>query len=309
MWAFGTTARLRVTRSERAPGVQNGVSAGDAVTSAHLMAIRHEQDAMHRPCGVSEPPPDFDGSSRKGRSEHRRMRLDTPAGRAVIRQDQQPRHGRREPASLACDVPSHPSLSVQAGEQGLQIRHDRLDFDDHQRAGRGIEAENVDGPALAPEIERGLRSDRPTVRHQDPHDSLHEIRVARVQESIETLTLPEQPNVDASAERGGTPGERVNRDAIGASALDPANDGARHPDGCRHLGLRQATAHPERPHAETKANDIHARSIARGPAPGRIANNGRRLSRGRGRLPGQRHRRPGRSRSRRAVPARPSGGA
>lgn len=87
-----------------------------------------------------------------------------------------------------------------------------------------MEAENVDGTALATEVERGLGGHGPAIRREDCDHTLNEVRVACIQQPIEPLTLPEQPDIDACAQLGGDTHQRVNREPVGPPTLDPADD-------------------------------------------------------------------------------------
>jgi hypothetical protein len=85
--------------------------------------------------------------------------------------------------------------------------------------------------------------------------------VTGIEQSVQALALPQQPDVDPGTEYRRDPGEHMDRDPIRLPALDAPDRGPRDVRLRAKLGLGPLTLAPERPHPETEADDLHAASM------------------------------------------------
>jgi hypothetical protein len=70
----------------------------------------------------------------------------------LVREHQHTSDARHLPPALPCDVQRETALPIDPAEHRLQIRDHRLDLDDQQRAGAGMERQDVDRAALAANV-------------------------------------------------------------------------------------------------------------------------------------------------------------
>ena len=90
-----------------------------------------------------------------------------------------------------------------------------------------MEGQNVDRASLAELVERHLGRDNPVRRSKDAHDFLDGRGVTPVEESVESLALPEQLDEHTPAELSGNAIERPDGDSRRATLLDPGDHAAR----------------------------------------------------------------------------------
>jgi hypothetical protein len=152
------------------------------------------------------------------------MPFDAAAGGAFVRQHENSTRIRSHPASLVRQVTAEATLSVEADERCLDVGNDRFDLDDDQTTRRRVEPKNVDRPTLTTDIERDLGDGLPPVAIEQRDRSLDKVGVASVEQSIEALSLPEEPDIETRPERGRDRFQRVDRNAIGSCSLDAVDD-------------------------------------------------------------------------------------
>lgn len=163
------------------------------------------------------------------------------------------------------------ALAVDPREHRLDLRDRGLDLDHEERTGRAVERQDVDRSALVAHLEGHLGSHFLCARIEDGDGSIHQARVARIEQPVETLAVPQQPDVDAGIEPGRDQHEGVDGHTVGAAAFDPTDDRRRDASQGRQMGLRPAPAHAQRAHPETESDDIHRDSIGGSPSLGRIS--------------------------------------
>lgn len=207
------------------------------------------------------------------------MRIDPAACSSVVGQNKESRHTPHRPAAFACDGGCEATLSIEREQHRLEVGDHGLDLDHEQRSGRPVEREDVDRAPFAANVEGHLGRDLPVGGTQDLEYSVDEPGVSRIEESIQTLALPEQPNIYAGIEGDRDANEGMQRYAIGMPALDPPNDGTRHARPLRELVLGPASPVTERSKSEAEPDSIHRSRMETSPclrlmsgrAPARIA--------------------------------------
>jgi hypothetical protein len=232
------------------------------------MIICQEQHPSQPPGRSGKPAANLDAPRRQGCIERRGVLMHTSPGGSIVRQYQEPRHAAHEPASLTCDLGREPGLAVENAKHRLEVRHDRLDLDDEERPGRWVEREDVDGAALAADVERHLGGDLPPHRPETAQHPLREVGVSAVEQPIEAFALPQQSHGHRPAERRRHADQDVQGDAIGATALDATNDTPRHVRRTGETLLRPATSTAQRSHPESESHDIHGRECVEPRSPG-----------------------------------------
>jgi hypothetical protein len=110
----------------------------------------------------------------------------------------------------------------------------------------GWNARTVDRTALPAKIERDLRERRPTTPTEQFEHSFDQLRVPLIQQPIQALSLPEQADIDASAELGRDSFQGMKRDPRRVSALDTSDDRSRGARPGSERFLAPAAAMPER---------------------------------------------------------------
>jgi hypothetical protein len=86
-------------------------------------------------------------------------------------------------------------------EHRLAVRHDRLDLDDEDRAGRAVATEHIDRSTLAADRERDLDENVPVEIGEERGNPLDQASMRRVEQPIEVLATPAQARVQACLER------------------------------------------------------------------------------------------------------------
>lgn len=99
---------------------------------------------------------------------------------------------------------------------------------------------------------------------------LDEARMSGIQQAVQTLPLPQQPDVDPGTQLGRNTLQRVNRESVDMPALDPPDNRPGDAGTDTELRLCHATSHPQRAHAQPEPDDVHRGSIAMVDAPPRV---------------------------------------
>ena len=190
--------------------VKNGTAEMMPAANRHARIPGHPQRQRYQASAFLHPRVPGRPASASARNkppdgeERRPVLVDPSAGRSVIRQDEQPRHGANAPAAFPCDLDREPRLAVEGSEHRLHVRDHGLDLDDEQRPGRFVEGEDVDRSALAADVERDFRRDLPLEGAEPVEHLFRQCRVVRV-ESVEPLpsertrTLIDAPRAAATA--------------------------------------------------------------------------------------------------------------
>ena len=105
-----------------------------------------------------------------------------------------------------------------------------------------MERQDVDASALAPDVERHFGGDVPPQRSKTAEHPFSEIGMGAVEQSIETLTLPQQAHRHRAAERSRDANEDLHRHTVGSAALDATDRAARYPHCVSKTLLRPAPA-------------------------------------------------------------------
>lgn len=242
--------------------------AGDAVTSARLLFSCQEQHTGEPPAGSREPSANLDSPGRQGGPKRSGMLpYPSPSG-SIVRQDQKARDSSHAPPSFAGYLLGEAGLSIERPKHGLEIRHDGLDLDDQERPCRRVEGEDIDSPALAPDVEGHLGRDLPFDATKLAQHQLGQVRVSHVQQPIETFALPEQPHVDGAAKRRRHSHQNVDWDAVGSAAFDTTDDAPRNARRGGEALLRPPSAAPECPHREPEPDRVHLNQCRDEHSPG-----------------------------------------
>ena len=107
-----------------------------------------------------------------------------------------------------------------------------------------MKGEDIDGSALAADREGDLDQAPPAVRLELANDTLDERGVIGVEEPIEGLPMPVDPDGESRPVRVADSAENGGRDAIGTASLHPGDERLRHACavGERVLGPAKAAA-------------------------------------------------------------------
>lgn len=73
---------------------------------------------------------------------------DPPTVRARIANGDPAGDGLASPTASASNQRGQPTVSVEGGQQLVQIHEIRLEFDDQKRAARAMKGQDIDGPTL-----------------------------------------------------------------------------------------------------------------------------------------------------------------
>jgi hypothetical protein len=186
-----------------------------------VACVWQEQDACHRPVRIVQPVTNGDVALRERGMKGRGVFHDTPTGGPVVREDEQAGDSLHVPTSAATDLCGEPCLSIDPVEHRLDVRHGRLDLDDEQRPAPRVKGQDVDRPAFSADFEGHFRGDLPPCRFEKSEASFDKIGVRGVEQAIETLAVPQDPNINARAQSRRHADDRVERDPVDSSALEP----------------------------------------------------------------------------------------
>jgi hypothetical protein len=88
-----------------------------------------------------------------------------------------------------------------------------------------------------------------------------------VEQTIQLLAIPAHADLDPRAGRHRDPVEHVERDPVGAAALDGAQIASTDPGAIRQVLLPKPPANPECPQRRCDGHEIHGRSMTAAGAP------------------------------------------
>src|SRR3954452_18531119 len=120
--------------------------------------------------------------------------------RGRVDNDEERRDRRSWPAPLGGDPAGEPRLAVERDEHRLQIREDGLHLDDEERAALPVARKDIDRAALAVDRKRDLGQDVPSRALQDSDHALDGCGMAGVEQPVEVLALPREPDVEPCTE-------------------------------------------------------------------------------------------------------------
>ncbi len=180
-----------------------------------------EQDPGDRAVRAPKPTADFATSSRQRKPVCRSEALDPAAGRRRITDGQHTCHATAIPPVALGDLGRQARLSIDAGQGGLRIRHDRLDLGDKDDPGRHVVAEYVDRTAFAANRERNLDLGDPALGPKPLDERLDKVGVGLIEESIQGLAVPAKPQIEGCVKRFRNASQRSERDRFKAAPLDP----------------------------------------------------------------------------------------
>jgi len=109
-----------------------------------------------------------------------------------------------------------------------------------------MQGKDVDRSALAPNGERRLHDGLPTRPLKAFHNGVNEPGVGGVEESIETLTLPPNPDVDGCTERLADPAKRPDLHIVDSPGFDFGHELPRNADDLGEVELPPPLADPQR---------------------------------------------------------------
>jgi hypothetical protein len=172
---------------------------GHPVRSATPGGKWQEQEPGQGPGGPPQPRTNRSPSCREGRPVGRFEQLHTASRGRGFADDQQTANLSARPPPIAGDLRCESGFAVQRRDHRLRVRHHRLDLDHEHGRGRSVERQDVDGPALATDSERGLDSRLPARTIEPLENRLDEHRMSRVEQSVETLAMPPNGDVQRTA--------------------------------------------------------------------------------------------------------------
>ena len=116
----------------------------------------------------------------------------------------------RLPAELSGDVTRESYLDVDRAEQSLDIGDDRLDLNDQQRSGRGMERQEVDAPTLAISAESDLDTHDPTGKLKLCLEQGLKRRVTGIQQTVQLAAARSAVDIQVDVERLADPTQGAN---------------------------------------------------------------------------------------------------
>lgn len=176
--------------------------------------------------------------------EERRQPLEPVARRAILGEDDGRQDGAHVPAELLRDVTSEPSLRVDRPEERLHIDEIRLQLDDQEHARCGVPGEEIDPTALAVSAVADLDPNEPNPPLEPALDQRAERRVRGIQQAIELRSIPEDAQVQPTAEAREDGFQCFDAKASGAATLERCDLAEAHPSPERQRRLRQPLTHP-----------------------------------------------------------------
>jgi len=174
------------------------------------------------------------------------------------------------PAPLASELGRQPGLPIDAGDRSLDVRDDRLDLDDEDDPGSRVIREDVVRTSFTPDGERRFDLRRPSVTRQEHHDLIHEAGMRLVQQPIQRLALPSDPDVKRRVQRLGRACQQPERDRPDPAVLDPRDRRVRHADARAEVDLAPAASKSERTDRMAEPNRVHAGIVGLPAYPSRI---------------------------------------
>src|SRR6185503_10722592 len=111
-------------------------------------------------------------------------------------------------------------FAVEPMERGLAVGDNRLHLDAQKRAELRVKSEHVDRAALAPNIEGDFDFGDPAVSREQLDDRFDDRGMILIEEPVESLSAPSEPEVDVCPDRRRRPPERADRDAVELTTID-----------------------------------------------------------------------------------------
>jgi hypothetical protein len=137
------------------------------------------------------------------------VRVDDPPRRPTLTDEEEPRHARRSPPKTARHQRRKSHFAIEHHQGRLQIPEGRLHLDDQEDLLDGMPRQDVDGAALAADLEAHLGLGHPPSTDQASHGVVDQRRVGTVEEPIDRLAAPIHPNVHTRLERPPDPLDHV----------------------------------------------------------------------------------------------------
>lgn len=127
------------------------------------------------------------------------MKQDAPARGAVVCEDEESAGAHAVPPDLMSNSRAEARLAIERREHALEIRDDRLRFNEQQHATRPMPCEHVDRTALAVNGERDFGHALPSEIPEPPNDLLDKAGVIGIEQPIDGFTVEVETNGHASA--------------------------------------------------------------------------------------------------------------
>jgi hypothetical protein len=175
----------------------------------------------------------------------RSKRLDPSSRRSTLLDHQQARRSDSVLAAFPADLEAETELPIKRCEHRLLVRDHGFDFDDQDDPFAWVPSEDVNGTSLSANPERHLDRDIPSVGSQHPGDGLDNARVLAIEQSIERLPVPAEPEVGSSAKDLRNAVQVAHGHRVRLTELDPNDLRAADVRGQREVDLAPFAPHPE----------------------------------------------------------------
>jgi hypothetical protein len=150
------------------------------------------------------------------------------------------------------------SLVLRSSATSIAWRSGKTDFTStEERAALPVARKDIDRAALAIDRKRDFGQDVPSGPVQDLHDALDRCRVPRVEQAVEVLALPRQPDVEPRPKRRGERRQGGDRDRVRSSALDARDRGLGDLRPRCEIGLPPAEPLPQHAEGAAEPSSIH----------------------------------------------------
>jgi hypothetical protein len=129
------------------------------------------------------------------------MSVDDPPRSPTLTDDQEPPDAHSFPPKPPCHERGEPHLAIKHHQGRLQIAEDRLHLDHEEEAFERMPGQYVDRAALAANLEAHFGFDDPPSSEQPSDSVVDQRRVCAVEEPIDRLASPVDPNDQTRLER------------------------------------------------------------------------------------------------------------
>ena len=226
------------------------------------MGNRHIDEPGHDPTWGTEPFPHRKRTVGERGSEQRVEASHAPSRGRRLGDHEEPSHDTGVPATVTANPRRQPELPIERRDHRLRVRNHGFDLD-HEQGTSGLQpAEDVDGATLAEVAEGNFDRRLPAALVERAEHLVDKGRVGSIEQAIQRLAMPSNPDVEVSAERRSCRDERLDRDASKLSALDAPVLRPRHPGPRRDVGLAQAAMQAQRSERSTDPERLHGPSMA-----------------------------------------------
>ena len=149
-------------------------------------------------------------------------------------------------------------------EHRLEVGDDGLHLHDEQGPGRRVEREDIDRAAFSSNVERRLCGRDPAPTLEPFERELDEPSVPGIDQPIQSLAVPQEPDVNACVEGRRDRCKRRKGDPVGAAPFEAPDHGPRYTGRLGEANLAPAASSTKGSKPESESHDVHGNSVGLG---------------------------------------------